>query len=70
MDRKEQCDSPVLVGLDDICAYIKRSKPVVRRMIKSGEIPVVLKHGAHMTTTHLLQQWLADETKRIDTQVD
>lgn len=63
MQTQEQCDSPMLVGLEDICAYLKRSKPVVRRMIRNGEIPVVLKHGAYMTTTKLLHEWIQRETK-------
>jgi len=56
-----QQDSPVLVGLSDIAAYIKRSKPIVRRMIRNREIPVRLIHGAYMTTTEALDDWLRQE---------
>lgn len=62
------CNSPILVGLDDISAYLKRSKPVVRRMIREGELPIVLKRGAYMTSTRLLDSWLEREAQ-IDSQI-
>lgn len=54
-------DSPVIVGVEEIAAYLRRSRRVVRRMIHSGELPVALKHGAYMTSKQMLDDWLKKE---------
>lgn len=55
------CESPVIVGIDDISNYLKRSRGVVRKLIQEGELPVALKHGAYMTAKQLLDDWLKQE---------
>ncbi len=54
-------DSPVLVGIREISAYLRRNRESVRRMIRSGDLPVTLKQGAYMTSKRLLDEWLQRE---------
>lgn len=65
----EAMDSPVIVGIEEIAAYLKRSCRVVRRMIHSGELPVAWKHGAYMTSRTLLDEWLQKEATQNDSQM-
>lgn len=51
-------ESPVIVGLEDIAAYLRRSKPTVRKMIEADELPVKLVRGAYMTSKSALNEWL------------
>ena len=61
--------STVLVGIEEIAAYLRRSRRVVRRMIHSGELPVTLKHGAYMTSRQILDEWLEREATQNEGQV-
>ena len=62
-------DSPVIVGIEEISSYLRRSRGVVRRMVQSGELPVTLKHGAYMTSKKLLDEWLQREATQSDMQM-
>lgn len=62
-------ETTVLVGIDEIAAYLRRSRGVVRRMVHNGELPVVLKHGAFMSSQELLKQWLEKEATQDDMQM-
>lgn len=57
------CESPVIVGINDIANYLKRSTGVVRKMIQQGELPVTFKYNAYMTTQHILDEWLKEQTQ-------
>jgi len=61
------CESPVIVGINDIANYLKRSKTIVRKMIKNNELPVSLKHGAYMTSVRLLDEWLEEQVEEANT---
>ena len=52
------CESPVIVGIADIANYLRRSKNVIRDMIRDNELPVMYQRGAYMTSVHLLDKWL------------
>lgn len=47
----------ILVGTREIADYMRRSRNVVRRLIKEG-MPVSFEHGAYMTTTAAINKWL------------
>ncbi len=61
------CESPVIVGINDIANYLKRSKTIVRKMIQNNELPVSLKHGAYMTSARLLDEWLEEQIEEANT---
>lgn len=65
----ESLDSPVIVGIEEIAAYLRRSTKIVHRMIRYGDLPVTWKHGAYMTSRQLLDEWLQKEAERNDPQI-
>lgn len=49
--------NPSLIGLEEICAYARRSEATVRKMIQENGFPAAKIHGTWESDKTLIDQW-------------
>lgn len=58
----------ILVGVRAIADYMQRGTRVVRRLIRTTDLPVTLEEGSYMTTREAIDEWVKNRAlKRLDT---
>lgn len=52
-----------LVGMKEICAYVKRGEGTVRKLIRLHDLPAVKIEGEWVSDTELVDVWLKEKIK-------